>query len=40
MHVNDWDAIDPIRALMGAMVTSDRLGDESIDLGEIAAGAS
>jgi len=36
MHVNDWDAIDPIRALVGRVVTPDRLRNESIDLTEVA----
>ena len=32
MHVNDWDAIDPIRGLVGATVDLDQLRDESVDL--------
>ncbi len=32
MHVNDWDAIDPIRGLVGATVALDRLRDESVNL--------
>lgn len=36
MHVNDWDAIDPIRALVGADVDRDRLADESTDLAALA----
>jgi 3-phenylpropionate/trans-cinnamate dioxygenase ferredoxin reductase subunit len=32
MHVNDWDAIDPIRRLVGATVSLERLRDESVDL--------
>ncbi len=32
MHVNDWDAIDPIRRLVGETVALDRLRDESVDL--------
>lgn len=32
MHVNDWDAIDPIRGLIGATVDLDQLRDESVDL--------
>lgn len=32
MHVNDWDAIDPVRRLVGATVSLDRLRDESVDL--------
>ena len=30
MHVNDWDAIDPIRALVGQSVDAGKLGDEGI----------
>ena len=36
MHVNDWDAIDPIRALVGTVVARDRLADESTDLAALA----
>jgi 3-phenylpropionate/trans-cinnamate dioxygenase ferredoxin reductase subunit len=36
MHVNDWDAIEPIRALVGTVVARDRLADESIDLAALA----
>lgn len=36
MHVNDWDAIDPIRRLVGATVALDRLRDESVDLALLA----
>jgi 3-phenylpropionate/trans-cinnamate dioxygenase ferredoxin reductase component len=36
MHVNDWDAIEPIRALVGRHVAPDRLRDESEDLAAIA----
>jgi 3-phenylpropionate/trans-cinnamate dioxygenase ferredoxin reductase subunit len=32
MHVNDWDAIDSIRRLVGAAVPLDRLRDESVAL--------
>ena len=32
MHVTDWDAIDPIRGLVGATVSLVRLRDESVDL--------
>lgn len=35
MHVNDWDAIGPIRALVGTEVDRALLADESVDLGEI-----
>jgi NADPH-dependent 2,4-dienoyl-CoA reductase/sulfur reductase-like enzyme len=37
MHVNDWDAIDPIRALVGKVVKPDLLRDESRDLADLAA---
>jgi len=36
MHVNDWDAIDPIRALVGETVDTGKLGDEAVDLTELA----
>ena len=36
MHVNDWDAIDPIRALVGREVDPARLRDENVDLAEVA----
>jgi NADPH-dependent 2,4-dienoyl-CoA reductase/sulfur reductase-like enzyme len=36
MHLNDWDAIDPIRALVGSKVSVDRLRDDSIGLDELA----
>lgn len=35
MHVNDWDAIDPIRAIVGSRVAPDQLRDESVDLATI-----
>lgn len=35
MHVNDWDAIDPIRALVGTLVARDRLADSAVDLGAV-----
>jgi 3-phenylpropionate/trans-cinnamate dioxygenase ferredoxin reductase subunit len=37
MHVNDWDAIGPVRALVGSRVPVDRLRDGSIDLADLAA---
>jgi 3-phenylpropionate/trans-cinnamate dioxygenase ferredoxin reductase subunit len=37
MHANDWDAIDPIRSLVGRAVDADRLRDEQIPLTELAA---
>ena len=36
MHVNDWDAIDPIRALVGRQVDAARLRDENVDLTDVA----
>ena len=36
MHVNDWDAIDPIRAIVGAEVDPRRLRDTSVDLADLA----
>lgn len=36
MHVNDWDAIDPIRRLVGATAALDQLRDESVDLASLA----
>ena len=36
MHVNDWDAIDPIRALVGRQVDPARLRDENVDLADVA----
>ena len=38
MHVNDWDAIDHVRGIVGARHTSHRLGDEDVPLAELAAG--
>ena len=38
MHVNDWDAIDHLRGIVGARHTSRRLGDEDVPLDELAAG--
>lgn len=38
MHVNDWDAIDPIRALVGTVVDRERLADEATDLVALAGG--
>ena len=34
MHVNDWDAIEPIRALVGTRVAPRRLRDRSVDLAD------
>jgi 3-phenylpropionate/trans-cinnamate dioxygenase ferredoxin reductase subunit len=36
MHVNDWDAIDQIRALVGESVDPGKLGDPGIALAELA----
>jgi NADPH-dependent 2,4-dienoyl-CoA reductase/sulfur reductase-like enzyme len=36
MHVNDWDAIDPIRAIVGTEVDPGRLRDTSVDLADLA----
>ena len=36
MHVNDWDAIDPIRAIVGTSVDPDRLRDEAVGLTDLA----
>ena len=38
MHANDWDAIDPIRKIVGASVDPALLRDESSSLAEIADG--
>lgn len=35
MHANDWDAIDPIRALVGEDVDPDRLADAAVPLSEL-----
>ncbi|MET1060345.1 MAG: FAD-dependent oxidoreductase [Nocardioides sp.] len=35
MHVNDWDAIDPIRAIVGRQVDAARLRDENVALAEV-----
>ena len=37
MHVNDWDAIDPIRELVGQQVDPARLRDENVELGDVLA---
>jgi 3-phenylpropionate/trans-cinnamate dioxygenase ferredoxin reductase subunit len=36
MHVNDWDAIDPIRALVGQTVDAGKLGDGGVGLADLA----
>ena len=36
MHVNDWDALQAIRALVGREVPAGRLADESVDLPTLA----
>ena len=35
MHVNDWDAIDPLRALVGSAIDGTRLRDESVALADL-----
>jgi NADPH-dependent 2,4-dienoyl-CoA reductase/sulfur reductase-like enzyme len=37
MHANDWDAIDHVRRLVGTRTPSERLRDESVPLGDLAA---
>jgi NADPH-dependent 2,4-dienoyl-CoA reductase/sulfur reductase-like enzyme len=37
MHANDWDAIDPIRSIVGRSLGSTRLRDETASLEELAA---
>ena len=38
MHVNDWDAIEPLKALVGAgeAIAADRLEDQDVPLAELA----
>lgn len=38
MHVNDWDAIDPIRGIVGSVVAPAALRDESTELADVARG--
>jgi 3-phenylpropionate/trans-cinnamate dioxygenase ferredoxin reductase subunit len=38
MHVNDWDAADHLRAIVGSRVESERLGDASTPLEDLAKG--
>jgi 3-phenylpropionate/trans-cinnamate dioxygenase ferredoxin reductase subunit len=35
MHVNDWEAIDHVRRIVGTDVDGDRLGDDSVALDDI-----
>jgi 3-phenylpropionate/trans-cinnamate dioxygenase ferredoxin reductase subunit len=35
MHVNDWDAIEPIRALVGSRLVPEQLRDRSVGLGDV-----
>jgi 3-phenylpropionate/trans-cinnamate dioxygenase ferredoxin reductase subunit len=35
MHVNDWDAIDDVRRIVGSEVEPSRLADDSIALGDL-----
>ena len=34
MHVNDWDAIDHVRRIVGTEVDADRLADDGVDLAD------
>jgi 3-phenylpropionate/trans-cinnamate dioxygenase ferredoxin reductase subunit len=36
MHVNDWDAIEPLKALVGTAADTERLEDGSVPLAELA----
>ncbi len=36
MHANDWDAIDPVRSLVGTRPDLARLRDTSVPLSELA----
>ena len=38
MHVNDWDAIEPLKALVGTEADAERLEDGSVPLAELAPG--
>ncbi len=38
MHVNDWDATDHIRAIVGKEISADRLRNEDLSLEELAGG--
>jgi NADPH-dependent 2,4-dienoyl-CoA reductase/sulfur reductase-like enzyme len=40
MHVDDWDAIEPIRAVVGHAVDPDRLADARVELDELAGEAA
>jgi hypothetical protein len=35
MHVNDWDATDHIRRVVGTQVPADRLADENVALEDL-----
>ena len=35
MHVNDWDAIDDVRRIVGSDVDTERLADESVALADL-----
>jgi len=37
MHVNDWDAIDDVRRIVGRSVEADRLADSEVPLGDVGA---
>ena len=36
MHVNDWDAIEPLKALVGTAPDTERLADDSVPLAQLA----
>ncbi len=38
MHVNDWDAIEPIRRIVGGRATAEALRDASVPLADVATG--
>jgi 3-phenylpropionate/trans-cinnamate dioxygenase ferredoxin reductase subunit len=40
MHINEWDATDHLRALVGRTVDPSRLDDPTVDLADLAAGVS
>jgi NADPH-dependent 2,4-dienoyl-CoA reductase/sulfur reductase-like enzyme len=35
MHANDWDQIDPIRAIVGREVSRDKLADPAVPLADV-----
>jgi 3-phenylpropionate/trans-cinnamate dioxygenase ferredoxin reductase subunit len=40
MHLNEWEATDHLRALVGTAVPPERLADPSLGLAELAASVS